>query len=167
MRGLLFAAMLICALPGGVASAEVPVEVDEMLPLLADLASRGGFGNGHAETAAFIVRRDGKLTCELWPATGKFQQTSFTGVIPRGTVAIAHTHPRCCRDASGQDRLEAQRLGIPVVVVSAGSVSLVSGVGRDDRDSRRVRWSSHADPQRRCSVTLEPGSDVSRTSRAR
>ena len=130
-------------------------EVDEMMPLLADLASRGGFGNGHAETAAFIVRRDGELRCELWPATGKYQQTSFTGRIPEGTVAIAHTHPRCCRDASGQDKLEARRLGIPVVVVSAASVSLVTGTRADEHHSRRLRWSSHADPDRRCSVSSD------------
>ncbi len=128
------------------------LRVEELMPLLADLASRSGYGNGHAEVGAFLVRdSDGMIRCELWNQSAEFQKTSHRGVIPPGTIAIAHTHPRCCRDLSAHDRKEAERIGIPIIAVSMGTVHLVEGDGTGDRPLRGISWSRHRSPGQTCS----------------
>lgn len=86
--------------------------------LLAD----GGYGRLERERAAFLIREDdGTLTLEPWPHGG-FRHASFRGAIPRGTIAILHTHPADEPQPSARDRAEARRLGLPVVVITPSGV---------------------------------------------
>lgn len=155
MRIFLAAAVLFSIIAAPVRGEE-PVQIDELMPLLADLASRSGYGNGHAEVGAFLVRNsDGTVRCELWKHSAEFQTTSHRGAIPSGTIAIAHTHPRCCRDLSAHDRNEAARLGIPVIAVSMGTMHLVGGDGTVERPLRGIGWSRHRDASQICSGSPE------------
>lgn len=125
--------------------------LDEMMPLLSDLASRGGYGVADTERAAFIIAEDdGELRCVLWPYSAEFQRATWEGIVPENVVAIAHTHPLCCREVSAHDRREAERLGVPVIAVSMGTVSLVDANGRRGGRAPRISWSRHSDPDRRC-----------------
>ncbi len=87
--------------------------------LLADLYAKGGYGRVAIERAAFLVADEkGTVRCELWPFAPEFQQASFRGAIPAGTIAIAHTHPNQLPSPSAGDRALAQKLGVPVLVLT-------------------------------------------------
>jgi hypothetical protein len=86
------------------------------------LLAEGGYGRLDYERAAFLIReRDGSLTLEPWPGRG-FRHATFRGAVPARTIAILHTHPAGQPQPSARDRAEAKRLGIPVVVITPGSV---------------------------------------------
>ena len=152
-------ALLVClsvSSPMARGDSELP-EIEQMMPLLADLAARGSYGVRDTEAAAFIVRAgDGQLECLLWPSTGQFQRTSINATIPTGLVAIAHTHPRCCKQVSQHDRREAVRLSVPVVAISMGTLSAAVQTGELVRPQSGISWRSHQDPARRCT---EPDSN--------
>lgn len=78
------------------------------------------------ERAAFIVRRpsDGSLRLVMWHA-GDVAEASWTGRIPAGTIAIAHTHPPSTPEPSRKDLQEAKRLRIPIVIITARRVTIV------------------------------------------
>lgn len=124
---------------------------DAMMPLLSDLAARGGFGVASTEHAAFIIEDDdGEPRCLLWPFSAEFQEATWEGPLPDGVVAIAHTHPRCCRQISAGDRKQAARLGLPVIAVSMGTLSVVDEQGEILANQRRVRWGRHARAEMTC-----------------
>lgn len=88
------------------------------------LLAAGGYGRLERERAAFLIREDdGTLTLEPWPAGG-FRHARFRGAIPPRTIAILHTHPANAPRPSAQDRAEAQRLGIAVVVITPSGVEI-------------------------------------------
>lgn len=111
------------------------------------LLAEGGYGRFDRERAAFLIReRDGSLTLAPWP-DGGFRHASFRGEVPARTIAILHTHPAKLPQPSAQDRAEAKRLGIPIVVITPRSVIvadpnaartpiLSSGTSRVRRDPR-------------------------------
>lgn len=97
------------------------------------------------ERAAFIVRRpsDGSLTLVMWHA-GDAAEASWSGRIPAGTIAIAHTHPPSTPDPSRKDVQESARLRIPIVVITPRRVTIVEidGTPREvlgDGWTRRAR----------------------------
>jgi hypothetical protein len=78
---------------------------------------------GPYEHAAFIVEQvDGSFECRKWRHLHSFRGESYTGVIPQGTVAIAHTHPVDFPYPSQQDKDEAIRLGMPIYVITIRGV---------------------------------------------
>jgi hypothetical protein len=88
----------------------------------ASLLAESGYGYLPRERAAFLIREtDGTLTLEPW-APGARRHASFRGVVPIGTIAILHTHPRGEERPSAHDRAEAVRLRMPVVVITAARV---------------------------------------------
>lgn len=128
--------------------------IDEMMPLLSDLAARGSYGVASTEHAAFIIEDSGgDLRCVLWPFSADFQRARYEEPIPANVVAIAHTHPRCCREISAHDVREARRLGITIIAVSMGTMSTVDEVGKRGLQRRGISWSRHADDERRCEET--------------
>jgi hypothetical protein len=71
------------------------------------------------ERAAFIIgHEDGSLSCQLWPPMNRYHQEVFHGSLPPGTLAIIHTHPNGSPRPSVEDQLEADRLGIPIYVLT-------------------------------------------------
>ena len=92
--------------------------------LLTDLFEKGGFGRLPTERAAFLrANGSGTIECVLWPKGAAFQRASFHGVIPDGVIAVAHTHPNREKWPSRGDHTLADRLGIPVLVVTRGGVT--------------------------------------------
>src|SRR6185503_597820 len=85
---------------------------------LATLVKSAGYGHRADEHAGFLViDGDGHFRVVTWPAANRFHAQSWTGAIPVGTVAVAHTHPSDLPYASGHDCDEARRLGIPIFVL--------------------------------------------------
>jgi hypothetical protein len=75
------------------------------------------------ERAAFIIgHEDGSLSCQLWPPMNRYHQEVFHGSLPSGTLAIIHTHPNGSPRPSVEDQLEADRLGIPIYVLTRREV---------------------------------------------
>ena len=141
-------AALVTCLFAVSSQAETAFDSDSLMPFLADLANRGGYGVHYAERGAFLVRQsDGSIQCVLWPFSGEFHKISYTAPIPAGTVAIAHTHPRCCRDLSANDRREAERLRIPIIAVSMGTLHMTDG---SQTARRGLRWSQFRDESKTC-----------------
>ena len=88
----------------------------------ATLLAESGYGRLPRERAAFLIREtDGSLTLEHW-THGSRRHATFRGTIPMGTIAILHTHPRGDERPSAQDRDEAARLRMPVVVITTERV---------------------------------------------
>lgn len=88
----------------------------------------GGYGRlPHEEAAFLILERDGSLSLAPWTSRG-VRHARFEGALPARTLAIVHTHPHGNTQPSMQDRAEAKRLGIPVIVVTTeGSVAALPG----------------------------------------
>lgn len=94
-----------------------------MWRLLAD--SRWGFS--HTEKAAFIVRTSsGELACLLWRSDDE-NQARWRGAFPRGTIAIAHTHPNWLPAPSGIDMRTARRTNTLVYVVTRSRIYRTAG----------------------------------------
>lgn len=94
----------------------------------ASLVARSGYGRSAYESAAFLVMDDANnWRLVPWPATNLFHAQRWKGAVPRGTVAIVHTHPAHLPDASRHDMDEARRTGIPIFVLTPGTVVLVGG----------------------------------------
>jgi hypothetical protein len=75
------------------------------------------------ERAAFIVGKgDGSLSCQLWPTMSLYHREVFHGALPPGTLAIIHTHPDSSPRPSLADQFEADRLGIPIYVLTRRDV---------------------------------------------
>jgi hypothetical protein len=88
------------------------------------------FGRANYERAAFLVlERGGTLSCRDWPATFSFRSEHWTGAVPDGTVAIAHTHPARMRQPSVADIDSARGAGVPVFVISEGWIAMAASDG--------------------------------------
>ena len=86
----------------------------------------GWYGRVDWERAAFLrIDERGGFTCDVWPANLQFRRTHWAGPSPEGTVAVIHSHPRTLPDPSPDDRHVAQRLQIPVIVVTPEAMTMV------------------------------------------
>jgi len=93
----------------------------------AEIFKAAGYGFRHDERAAFLIARgDGGFDCRMWPRTNGYQSAHWEGPIPANAVAIAHTHPRGLPEPSAHDFAEADRVGLPVVVVTHLGVNVAS-----------------------------------------
>lgn len=83
-------------------------------------------GKAHWEAAAFLRLKDeGHFMCDVWPADNHSGTAHWRGPIPGGTAAVIHSHRRHDTRPSAQDRDEACRLGVPVIVETAKSMTMV------------------------------------------
>lgn len=93
------------------------------------LLASAKWGMGDQERAAFLVRdSDGTLTLLEWTSHDSFR-ASWRGVMPAGTIAVVHTHPHFDPEPSRHDITEAQRIGIPIVVLSRHGMTAVDASG--------------------------------------
>ena len=86
------------------------------------LLRKAAYGQLGEERAGFLVFDEGRFRLVLWPPTHKFHAEEWNGPIPKGTVAVVHTHPPGQPAPSTHDRAEAQRVGIPMLVITPASV---------------------------------------------
>ena len=118
----MLAAVLLLAVSGELSQTDA-VEQYARLNALAALTRY------ESERAAFLVRRlDGRLTIVPWPS-GDRVEASYVGRIPQRCVAVIHTHPLKSPQPSKHDVLEAQRIGIPIVVITPQSVTVATPEG--------------------------------------
>ncbi|MBK5259331.1 MAG: hypothetical protein JJE51_07040 [Thermoanaerobaculia bacterium] len=106
----------------------------------ADLLQRGGYGRLPFEVAAFLIREsDGTLTTEPWP-TRKFGHASYRGSIPKGAIAVLHTHPYTAPSPSAYDRAESRRISIPIIVITPMGVEAAYPDGSAGRVTGGAGW---------------------------
>jgi hypothetical protein len=166
------ALFLLCAaqLGAGSSAAEPPVPLarttldgseglffhTDVRAYLADLLRLSGGGYRHTERAAFLVIDEGgEFRCLLWPYHNGFARERFSGRIPAGTVAIAHTHPNSARHPSVRDRTEAMRLLIPFLIVSRDDIYGISSHGEVVTVVEKKRWSEPIEKRARCETLVE------------
>ena len=88
------------------------------------LLASAGWGLKGEERAAFLrLSPSGKLLVEQWP-TGGLRGVSFRGKMPARVIAVMHTHPLREPWPSDHDRAEARRIGLPVIVITPGAVTV-------------------------------------------
>lgn len=95
-----------------------------------DLLRKSAYGRLGEERAGFLVLDGDHFHLVPWPPSHKYHAEEWHGKIPQGTVAAVHTHPIAQPEASLGDRAEAQRVGIPMFVITLRSVVLVTEDGR-------------------------------------
>ncbi|MFN2443167.1 MAG: hypothetical protein ABR517_10840 [Thermoanaerobaculia bacterium] len=118
-----------------------------VLAFFDDLFLRAGVGSRNEERAAFLTIENGRFGCLLWPASRDFRRETFQGIIPKGTVAIVHTHPSHITPASLQDRATAKQTGLPLFTVTRSNISLIDpSTGAETWPVRRTFWRERAIP---------------------
>ncbi|HJT18227.1 MAG TPA: Mov34/MPN/PAD-1 family protein [Thermoanaerobaculia bacterium] len=99
------------------------------------LLRKSAYGKLGEERAGFLVYEGGRFRLVMWPPTHRFHAEEWQGAIPAGTVAVVHTHPSNQPAPSAHDRYEAERVGVPIIVLTFNSVELVQETGA----VRRIR----------------------------
>lgn len=109
---------------------------------LRDLEGRAALKTDDLEVAAFIIADDdGGLVCRMWPHTANRASEHYDGAIPKGTIAVAHSHPYRMPQPSRNDIDLAQRLKIRVYVVSRWELHVVEPeFGKDVTLLRGQGW---------------------------
>ena len=103
-----------------------------LLAILQDIGRHGSSSTfDDMEAAAFIVRdSDGRYGCVLWPQnTASIRGARYSGVLPPGTVAIAHTHPFIAEQPSKGDIAQAKKIQMPIYVISRWSLYVAEPSG--------------------------------------
>lgn len=95
---------------------------DDALHAYGILLALSRFGTVEEEEAGFLVEDDdGRLRLLRWQSRGVFR-ASYSGRIPKRTIAVVHTHPYWSAEPSEHDRREARRIGLPIIVVTRDAV---------------------------------------------
>jgi len=96
--------------------------------VMADLLRHGRFGMSNTEEAAFLIRNAVGATFFLhWPGDGELNQATWNGPIPKGTVAIVHTHPNYLPLPSNRDNRVARAVEVPVYVITRTRITRTDG----------------------------------------
>jgi proteasome lid subunit RPN8/RPN11 len=104
------------------------VRQPQVQTLMRELVRGARSGFEHREGAAFIVRSTtGNFYSIEWPSAGALDSARWTGVIPAGTVAIAHTHPTHLPMPSNIDIVTAREVHVPVYVVTPAKITKTDG----------------------------------------
>ena len=107
----------------------------------AHILSETHYGASDVERAAFLVATaDHSIVCVDWPATYEFREARWSGPLPGGVVAFAHTHPSAFPHPSYQYVSEATRLRMAIFVVTPKIVSVVHSSGRSEVLAYRAEW---------------------------
>lgn len=86
------------------------------------------YGQIPFEQAAWAVAdADGSVTFVMWPFNHETWAATYRGVIPANTIAIVHTHPNDRPLPSDDDRSTAQRLRMPVYVLTRNALTRTDG----------------------------------------
>jgi hypothetical protein len=102
-----------------------------VLACFSRLVRRSYSGFATSESAAFLVSQaDGSLRCVDWPPTAEFKKARWSGPMPKGVVAAAHTHPLSVPYPSPDDITEARRTRMPIFVLTPNMINVVHADGR-------------------------------------
>lgn len=107
----------------------------------ADLLRQGDYGFSLTESAAFLVREEsGAYRCDAWTYDGGMARHTFRGLMPDGTVAIMHTHPKERPHASADDFRTAMTLWIPIFVLTPTNIFVVTPRGESETIVANQKW---------------------------
>ena len=85
------------------------------------------YGFTETEDAAFVVRReDGRIEFIKWSSETHHRAT-WRGKLPRGVIAIVHTHPNWIPNPSPTDARTAKLRRVPVYVVTRSHIIKTTG----------------------------------------
>ncbi len=88
-----------------------------------------GLTRRDSERAAFLVcDGKGRLRAIAWLA-GESTEASYKGRIPARCIAVIHTHPIIAPQPSRRDIAEAQRIQLPIVVITPERVTVATTDG--------------------------------------
>ena len=159
MRSAWLTAVVVLIGATAVVQAEVlPVDDPLIRASFAELVRQGGYGSWATEEAAFVIRGDdGGYRLVVWRSEREVLRRTYRGAIPRGAVAIVHTHPRERPYGSPADQQTARRLAMPVFVLTPLNIVVVTPDGRNVALVRNETWvlsaagsiASRADARRR------------------
>ncbi|MBW3565530.1 MAG: hypothetical protein KY459_12460 [Acidobacteria bacterium] len=122
-----------------------------IMAFFADLVRRSGSGHRNTERGAFLVLdEEGRYRCLLWPYHNGYRRERFTGKIPVGTIAVAHTHPKDAPAPSFRDQRAAKRLQMPFIVASPRDLFLIASDGTVTALVRNQWWMDTPDRRQRC-----------------
>lgn len=91
------------------------------------LLASARYGWSDHEAAAFVVMTPDGVRLVPWPRSIDAHGARWRGAFPRGTIAIAHTHPNRDTDPSRIDRRTAKRLRLPVYVITHSRITVTDG----------------------------------------
>src|ERR1051325_10678304 len=142
--GLLFAVRLSASTAGSF-DVHRAVNDPQVLVVMQDIASRGAHQVDQQEVAAFLVRdANGAIASVLWPHTANRRSEHYDGVVPAGTVAIAHTHPIFAESPSSGDIPQAIKVGLPIYVITRWNLYVVDATGAVTSLIEKKNWSRSA-----------------------
>jgi hypothetical protein len=124
-----------------------PADVSaDQLTLFAELLESAKRLPDGRESAAFLVRdSEHGLYLIRWPQSATSRQSTYSGRLPTGVIAIAHTHPELThlRMPSSHDAALARHSGLDVYVITHAEIWLAQGVsGRVVRVVCNGSWSA-------------------------
>jgi proteasome lid subunit RPN8/RPN11 len=115
------------------------LESPEALRQYARLNGLAAMSRYDSERAAFLVRtKSGALRAVDWQS-GTQTEATYTGRIPQNAIAVMHTHPVVAPNPSKRDVAEAQRIGLPIVVITADQITVANP---DGTTTMIPRWST-------------------------
>ena len=113
------------------------------------LLARAQFGNSRVEEAAFLVKDSaGRVQAINWKS-GQSDRVSYAGPRPERCLGMMHTHPFGGTQPSRADRDEAQRIGLPLVVVTRVAVTVAWPDGTVSTLIEGASWSAMRQPASR------------------
>jgi proteasome lid subunit RPN8/RPN11 len=93
-----------------------------------DLLADARYGLAETEEAMFVVRGDdGTLAFVRWSSTHTLHQAQWSEPLPRGVIAIVHTHPNRSPRPSLGDIRTAMQSNIPIYVVTRTKITKTFG----------------------------------------
>ena len=117
----------------------------QVLAVMQDIALRGAQQPDQQEVAAFLVRdTNGAISSVLWPLTADRRSVHYRGVVPAGTVAIAHTHPIFAERPSSGDIAQARKIGLPIYVITRWNLYVVDATGAVTSLIEKKNWTRSA-----------------------
>src|SRR3954470_5109316 len=119
-----------------------------VMDLLQQMARSGAERLDQREVAAFLVRdNNGAISSVPWPQSGRFRSEYYRGVIPAGTVALAHTHPwQSDQHPSLGDIEQAKKIKLPIYVVTRWNLFVVDASGEVITLFARTDWTRSIKP---------------------
>jgi proteasome lid subunit RPN8/RPN11 len=101
------------------------------------------------EKAAFLLQEpDGQLRTLFWNDR-EIGVARYTGAMPAHCIAVIHTHPVFLKEPSLGDRREAQRIALPIVVITPQAVTVAWPDGTTSYLVDGLGWAARPQPARR------------------
>jgi proteasome lid subunit RPN8/RPN11 len=145
MRIIRRAMLLVMALVAGHSFAGELTSNPDVLDIFREVLREGFFSLQDWERAAFVIREDdGHYRSMMWPSIGLFRAARYPGPIPRGVVAIVHTHPLSLPLPSANDRALAMRLQMPIYCLTVSSIYKADGRGNTITVAKNRMWSNRS-----------------------